>query len=302
MNRNQSVASWLVQGGLCIDVARIVVDYHVFVFEQVATISDVWTLQEMVALDNNHVVAVEATGGLSMWNLESGAREKLSPAGTYTSLVLLNGQRWVASDSDGVVLWDGMRNELRRASVTKISCMARIDDERVVCGTSTGHVVIWNLVTNERVRGANVSGPIHAVAAWSDTLIAYGTNSGVYLWWHKKAPIPHKQLFGHHLRITALIFLQNGRLVSGSEDDTACVWDVVGCALLRVLYHCGTVYALVTLGKDLFVTSSMFGKVQVWNSTTLQCEMTLNRSGVFSLAVLPNGGIIVSGNDVTVWM
>jgi hypothetical protein len=58
-------------------------------------------------------------------------------------------------------------------------------------------------------------------------------------------------LAGHTACVYALALLPDGKLASGSDDDTVRVWDTASGACLRTLHTVGCMYALAVLPDEL---------------------------------------------------
>ena len=112
---------------------------------------------------------------------------------------------------------------------------------------------------------------------------------------------------GHKSAVTSLAFDAAGlRLVSGSRDTTAIVWDVVGEAgVARLVGHKGPVTAAAFLEeRGVLVTASRDTTLRFWELATQHCFHTVtgHLSEVWGLAVL--GDRLVTGagdSELRVW-
>jgi WD40 repeat protein/serine/threonine protein kinase len=110
-----------------------------------------------------------------------------------------------------------------------------------------------------------------------------------------------RTLQGHTSSVTSVAMSPDGRhIVSGSEDNTLRVWDLVTGRCLNTLQgHTGEVESVAVSpdGRHI-VSGSSDSTLRVWELGTGRCLNTLkgHTSGVESVAVSPDGRHIVSGN------
>ena len=108
-------------------------------------------------------------------------------------------------------------------------------------------------------------------------------------------------LSGHVNVVTGLAFSADGKkLISGSADNDAIVWDVEKKALLqRLKGHSGTINGVAfTPDGARAITGSFDTTLRLWNVAggTLIKEMKGHNDKVRSLTIVPRDGAIVSGD------
>jgi WD40 repeat protein len=112
-----------------------------------------------------------------------------------------------------------------------------------------------------------------------------------------------RTLEGHAGRVSALAVLADGRLASGSDDNTIKLWNPASGACEATLEgHADTVTALAVLADGRLASGSADSTIKLWNPASGACEATLegHSSTVFELAVLADGRLASGSWDHTV--
>lgn len=162
---------------------------------------------------------------------------------------------------------------------------------QVVFGTDDGYIFVWDAVTNQRVMLMGHMRHhmwISTIAAITDSLLAVGDWAGnVRILERAKDHTRSLHVLGGHTNcINVFTVLPDGRLVSGSEDDTMRVWDVRRGACTCVLEgHTGAVRVLTLLPKAKLASGSADHTVRVWDTSTWACLWSLvgHQNGVCSV-------------------
>jgi len=114
--------------------------------------------------------------------------------------------------------------------------------------------------------------------------------------------------YGHKDIITAFEFSENGRLVTGSTDNTVIVWDIEKGAILHIFKgHSGPIN-FVSFSPDgtKIVSASQDQFVRVWNLDTNQCDRYYEMPGSEAVKARfsSSGRKIVAENryrDLVIW-
>lgn len=146
------------------------------------------------------------------------------------------------------------------------------------------------------------------------------TTKNVYVGTNKAFADDYITMKGHENNILALSWSSDGKkLVSGSEDDTAIVWDAVKCKKLHQLKHPGAVKLVCFTkdGKQVVTATCNAGRTQntkldenaevdssvyFWDAATGEKKATLETKadGVTAMRVLPaRDCILIAGKDKT---
>ena len=105
--------------------------------------------------------------------------------------------------------------------------------------------------------------------------------------------------------VNCVSVLPDGRIVSGSSDNTISVWNTnSGQCTMTLKGHNGSVRCVLVLPDGSIVSGSSDNTIRAWNPNNGKCTMILKyRCPVYCVSVLPDGRIVSGSGDgtVSVW-
>jgi WD40 repeat protein len=158
------------------------------------------------------------------------------------------------------------------------------DNARLVSGSHDKTVRVWNVADGAIAGQVEVAAPINAIAlvAEGKQIATGGADNIIRLWDYAAVtatekpaePLkPVKEIPGHGGPVTALAILAaNGaELVSGSQDGTVRVWNVMAGNAVRQMNHGGPVEAIAVRPDGQRIASvSANNSAKIWNATNGQ--------------------------------
>ena len=102
--------------------------------------------------------------------------------------------------------------------------------------------------------------------------------------------------------VYCVIQLTDGRIVSGSSDQTLKVWDPIsGRCLVTLRGHTSSVLCVIQLTDGRLMSGSSDKSIKIWDTILGSCMMTLegHTHGVFCVTQLTDGRIVSGGGDNT---
>jgi WD40 repeat protein len=166
--------------------------------------------------------------------------------------------------------------------------------DRLLSGSLDRTVRMWNVADGQQVGTLQTSSPVTAIALMLEgTQVAVATDDNVIRTWPlpgspavpqtadaaasaatpPAAAQPIKQFVGHAARITSLVPIDThaSRLLSGSHDGTARVWDAAGGNQVASYDDGGLITSVaIRLDGKRIATASEFGRVKLWNAENAQ--------------------------------
>ncbi|MGA9599365.1 MAG: TIR domain-containing protein [Methylocystis sp.] len=111
------------------------------------------------------------------------------------------------------------------------------------------------------------------------------------------------RLEGHSSGVHSLCLLPDGRLASGSLDDTIRLWDLTtGAETARLEGHAGPVYALCLLPDGRLASGSGDATIRLWDPTkgVEIAKLEGHLEAILTLCLLPDGRLASGSDDETI--
>ncbi|KAG8719949.1 hypothetical protein FRC09_010354 [Ceratobasidium sp. 395] len=280
----------------------------------------IWDADSIVSVVNSSLRELSPTTTASILpSASSKVPASTLPASQHSGPVMFtaffpSGQRFMSGSSDKTVrFWDSATGApvdqplyLETAgSVSSISCS--YDGQQVVCGSSNGEIVVYNVTTR-----ATHSRRLNAHSGWVNSVVCSpngrriasgGEDMQVRIWDTDTCQL-EKTLSGHYTEVKSIAFSPNGhRIASGSRDGELRVWITESGRNLCVLVaHLFGITALGFLRDGDIVSGSVDKTIRVWRTEltkdTYECRLEIQcRASVQSIATSPAGGSFASGLD-----
>lgn len=238
-----------------------------------------------VAWGTNDETLIWVTGGgdVLTGSLTTGATALLQQLPDNTRAVRFSGmgQRYVAVQDRGVVrVWEKNKDQaifstsgpqVRTASLNPAGTEVALDME--------GHVVLWDVATNQRMRTfvqevRNIRGASSLTFSADGRLLALGTQTGQTRIWEVATGQLLQTLAGHTGPVRAVAFRLDGQqLATGGADHTVRLWDLQsGAEVLLLRGHQGRVTSLSFHPSGLMLASgsSQPPEGKIWDLTRPQ--------------------------------
>ena len=270
----------------------------------------------------SHVITGSVDGVARLWRISDHqlVREFKGHETSISTVCILKSNRLITRSIDRVVkMWD-VRTGVCVSTPFQLGdiYVCALDGGRVVTQVWGGGITggVWNADTGKKVGQFHVfAESVHALCGLSNGAVVivsgnYTANSTTQV--HSLLPVSgltfigeevigasSHTLEGHTSNVKAASVLGRDRVVTGSDDYTARVWDArTGGCLHTLGGHTKPVNAVCALSDDLVVTGSDDRTARVWHARTGECLHTLNGHTGFVRAVCAVGSDrIVTGSD-----
>ena len=168
-------------------------------------------------------------------------------------------------------------------------------------GASYGRVVVWDVVTGDRVleAGDETDAVLAADISPDHSRVVLGGPSKWLKVFSGKDGSAIKQIKKHTDWVTAIAFSPDGKyLVSGDRSGNAYVWDTNVRALWALTGHKGPITAISCAGS-VAATASEDGTVKLWNlkEGSQIKSWTAHNGGVSSVEFTRDGKLVTCGRD-----
>jgi hypothetical protein len=237
----------------------------------------------VVQLADGRVVSGSGDNTLKVWNVNTGVCERTLEGHSewVECLIQLADGRVVSGDGDcKLKVWNvntGVCERTLEGHSEWVYCLVLLADGRVMSGSDDHTLKVWNVntgVCEKTLEGHN--GGIHCLVQLADGRVVSGggltvmdDDDGFYLKvWNVNTGVCKnisETLEGHGECVYCVVQLADGRVVSGSGDNTLHVWNVNTGEIEQTLEgHTASVICLVQLADGRVVSGDGDGKLMVW--------------------------------------
>lgn len=223
-----------------------------------------------------------------------------------TDLVLLG------TASGSVVVFDPSRASVVKSLKAHTKDVTQIiftrDGSRFLTASVDGFVQWWSADTFAREQGFSAGSPLFCVAPSPKGryVAAGGHDKTIRIWDLGSGELAHT-LRGHDEAVTALDWMSESILLSGSTNGTVRAWEVD----VRRCYRSSRVHddhvsrVLVSRDGESYVTTAWDGRIRVWTTKhRLRFELPAGPAAVTSVAILPGEQRLVAGywnGTIVIW-
>ena len=277
---------------------------------------DRWVLSLAISPDGRRLASGSDDQTLRMWDL-TAAGPKPKTLRRFDSAVTAlafsrDGKRLAVGTWDGeLLLCNSASGEvLLKLAEHKETINAVVFDpsgDYLASGSADDTLIIWDATTGEGLLSFHQGNEYDVTtAAFSPDgeRIVTGDGENELKVWDASTGDEIETLTGHEEPITCAAFLADGRIVSGSWDDSVRIWDGDKAVALRG--HTGDVTALALHPKSgRIVSASEDETLRVWDARSGKPLDVLrgHTDSIRCVAISPDGRTIVSGSrkSIHVW-
>lgn len=236
---------------------------------------------------------------VKLWQRPASSRVREISIGAAVAKVAVsaNGQWMATAGADNVIkLWnlgDGQPGKALAGHAAAIHGIAfNADGSRLASASEDKTVRVWNLSDGTELNKIESPAPAKAVVFNTDgSKVIVGQADNIIRVWPIPAAapfMPEKEIKGHGAPITSLALVPGGaQVLSGSDDQTARVWDLASGNQVRAFAHGGPVTAVAIRADGLFAaTASSNNIAKLWNNQSgaqvaeFKGDLSLNRAVV----------------------
>ena len=186
--------------------------------------------------------------------------------------------------------------------MASVESIASLGNDTFATGHADGLIYTWNSIGDKLSSMKGDRGMVLALDYDSNRdILASGTIDGTVIAWKMKDAVPVLRNIVHAGAVRAVLFLEDGRLISGSDDDTLAVWDLSRNSHRKIETNHGGVMDVSTTG-DVIATAGLDGVIRLWSLQTIEVIETLrgHEELIWSLQPLVNNRFVSAGKDGSV--
>lgn len=194
------------------------------------------------------------------------------------SIKILSDNRIVSFGNFYIMIWDSNTGILEKKIFTDVNHQLETISEinNHLIGHFDFRIKIWNLkdYTHQDILKFTKY-KINTLVTFNNK-IAYSFHNVIEIWENSTI-----RLEGHSKNITVLCFLSDTKIVSGSNDKTIRLWNILSKKCEHIFYnHVDNIYSILSLDRDRFVSTDIKGTIIIWNSNKLENIFTFSNNEI----------------------
>lgn len=237
---------------------------------------------------------------VKLWQRPASSRVREIPVGAVVTTVAVsaNGQWLATAGADNAIkLWnlaDGQPGKTLAGHAASVHSLAfNADGSKLASASEDKTIRVWNLADGTEANKIESPAPAKAVVFNADgSKVIVGQADNIIRIWAIPAVapfMPEKEVKGHTGPVTSLALIAPAgvQILSGSDDQTARVWDLASGNQVRAFAHGGPVTSVAIRADGLFAATGGANNIaKLWNNQTgaqvveLKGDVTLNRTVV----------------------
>ena len=182
--------------------------------------------------------------------------------------------------------------------------MIQLKDNRLLSISEDGTCFTWDITKKKIIKIIYLEQSIHLLTEISNGFIAIDSRALIKLY-NTNNFSKSKYLVGHSDEISSLLYLPNGKLLSGSKDKTIRVWDIKEQICEKVLKGSnGKIISLTQLIDGSVISSCSDGSINMWDIDFGHKLNVLNSQAVSAIIFIQlNDNLIFSSSkeSIDIW-
>ena len=267
--------------------------------------------------DSEYIYSASADKFVARWNKLSEEQDQFAIRCSHAPFSLLaipNQSQLIIGLSDGSLhLIDTiLKKELKyiKAHQSAVFALAMNPQQKqYYTADSEGQIFVWDKEWNLLIKLPLACGKIRQIVVAEDgSYFIAACADGFYRKFETTFFNEILQVYAHHDGCTALSILPNGDVLSAGKDAYIRRWSRAGEKQNAFAAHLGTIYQLLQLGDQHYISASRDKTIKIWSMLNdsicqkLDLQMAGHRHSINALLSF-NGGFISAGDDkrIIIW-
>ena len=157
----------------------------------------------------------------------------------------------------------------------KVNCVEKLDVNHIVSGSDDKTIKIWDFRNGICIKTLEDEDcQVDSVICFNGTTLASTSNELIKIWDTYQGKCV-ETLHGHTGKVSCIVYVENGRLASGSFDRTIKIWDIHDGTCMKTIENV-KVLGLCLLENGDLAFSSVDDTIKVWNFESAEIISTLS--------------------------